>query len=259
MVDDGIRPVAVVTGASSGIGAATAQRLAREGFHVVAAARRADRLAELVTNITEAGGEATAVACDVTSDGSVAALAETVRERIPGPLQVLVNNAGVALGLDPIESAQVADWRWMYEVNVLGTLRVTQQLLPALEESGQGTVVVISSTAGLIVYEGGGGYTAAKHAETALAETLRLELCGRPIRVIEINPGMVKTDEFSLVRFRGDAERAAAVYEGVAEPLVAEDIADCVAWCVTRPHHVNVDRLVVRPLAQAAQHKVHRG
>lgn len=258
MVDDGIRPVAVVTGASSGIGAATARRLAREGFHVVTAARRADRLVELVTEITEAGGEATAVPCDVTSDESVAALVDTVRERVPGPVRVLVNNAGGALGLDPIETARVTDWQWMYEVNVLGTLRVTQRLLPALEASGQGTVVVVSSTAGLIVYEGGGGYTAAKHAETALTETLRLELCGRPVRVVEIDPGMVKTDEFSLVRFRGDASAAEAVYEGVAEPLVAEDVADCVAWCVTRPHHVNVDRLVVRPLAQAAQHKVHR-
>lgn len=249
--------VAVVTGASSGIGAATARRLAAEGFRVVAAARRDDRLAELVAGITAAGGSATAATCDVTSDQSVAGLAELVAQ-LPGPLALLVNNAGGALGLDPVESARVADWQWMYEVNVLGTLRVTQALLPALEASGAGTVVVIGSTAGQTVYEGGGGYTAAKHAETALAGTLRLELCGRPVRVIEIDPGMVKTDEFSLVRFGGDAERAEAVYAGVAEPLLAEDIADCVAWCATRPQHVNVDRLVVRPLAQAAQHKVHR-
>lgn len=157
-----------------------------------------------------------------------------------------------------MESGSVGDWQWMYDVNVLGTLRVTQALLPALEASGAGTIVVVSSTAGFTVYEGGGGYTAAKHAQTAVAGTLRLELCGRPIRVIEIDPGMVKTEEFSLVRFGGDAERAAAVYAGVAEPLVADDVADCIAWCATRPHHVNVDRLVVRPLAQAAQHKVHR-
>ncbi|MGH3683037.1 MAG: SDR family NAD(P)-dependent oxidoreductase [Natronosporangium sp.] len=246
--------VAVVTGASSGIGAATARRLAADGFQVVAAARRGDRLAELVAGITAAGGSAVAVTCDVTSDQSVAGLVA----RLPGPLALLVNNAGGALGLDPVESARVADWQWMYEVNVLGTLRVTQALLPALEASGAGTVVVIGSTAGQTVYEGGGGYTAAKHAETALAGTLRLELSGRPIRVVEIDPGMVKTDEFSLVRFGGDAGRAEAVYAGVAEPLVAEDIADCVAWCATRPQHVNVDRLVVRPLAQAAQHKVHR-
>ncbi|WFE26479.1 SDR family oxidoreductase [Solwaraspora sp. WMMD791] len=250
-------PIAIVTGASSGIGAATARRLATEGFHVVAAARRADRLTDLVTAIHAAGGQATAVACDVTDDAAVAALAGAV-DALPGPVTLLVNNAGGARGLDPVESGSVADWRWMYEVNVLGTLRVTQALLPALQASGAGTVVVIGSTASQIVYEGGGGYTAAKHGQTALAETLRLELCGRPVRVVEIDPGMVRTDEFSLVRFDGDAARADAVYAGVAEPLVADDIADCVAWCATRPQHVNVDRLVVRPLAQAAQHKVHR-
>ncbi|MCX5067849.1 SDR family oxidoreductase [Micromonospora lupini] len=249
--------VAIVTGASSGIGAATARRLAAEGFHVLAAARRADRLAELVAEITAAGGQATAVTCDVTSDESVAGLAEAAA-RAPGTVTLLVNNAGGARGLDPVESGSVADWQWMYDVNVLGTLRVTQALLPALEGSGSGTVVVVSSTAGLTVYEGGGGYTAAKHAQTAIAGTLRLELCGRPLRVIEIDPGMVKTDEFGLVRFEGDAERAAAVYAGVPGPLVAEDVADCIAWCATRPEHVNIDRLVVRPRAQAAQHKVHR-
>jgi NADP-dependent 3-hydroxy acid dehydrogenase YdfG len=248
--------IAIVTGASSGIGAATARRLATEGFHVIAAARRADRLADLVAGISAAGGTATAVPCDVTSDESVAGLAAAAADL--GPVALLVNNAGGALGLDPVERARVADWQWMYDVNALGTLRVTQALLPALEASGAGTIVMISSTAGLIVYEGGGGYAAAKHAQTALAETLRLELCGRPVRVIEIDPGMVRTEEFALVRFEGDAQRAESVYAGVAEPLVAEDIADCVAWCATRPHHVNVDRLVVRPLAQAAQHKVHR-
>ncbi|MET8257445.1 SDR family oxidoreductase [Micromonospora sp. NPDC005553] len=249
--------VAIVTGASSGIGAATARRLAAEGFHVLAAARRAERLTELVADITAAGGQATAVTCDVTSDESVARLAEAAAQA-PGPVTLLVNNAGGARGLDPVESGSVADWQWMYDVNVLGTLRVTQALLPALEASGSGTIVVVSSTAGLTVYEGGGGYTAAKHAQTAIAGTLRLELCGRPLRVIEIDPGMVKTDEFGLVRFEGDAERAAAVYAGVPGPLVAEDVADCIAWCATRPEHVNIDRLVVRPRAQAAQHKVHR-
>jgi NADP-dependent 3-hydroxy acid dehydrogenase YdfG len=248
--------IAIVTGASSGIGAATARRLATEGFHVVAAARRADRLADLVAGIVAAGGTATAVPCDVTSDESVAGMAAAAADL--GPVALLVNNAGGALGLDPVERARVADWQWMYDVNVLGTLRVTRALLPALEGSGAGTIVMISSTAGLIVYEGGGGYAAAKHAQTALAETLRLELCGRPVRVVEIDPGMVRTEEFALVRFDGDAERAESVYAGVAEPLVAEDIADCVAWCATRPHHVNIDRLIVRPLAQAAQHKVHR-
>ncbi|MEU4472264.1 SDR family oxidoreductase [Micromonospora sp. NPDC023888] len=249
--------VAIVTGASSGIGAATARRLAAEGFHVLAAARRAERLADLVADITAAGGQATAVTCDITSDESVAGLAEAAAQA-PGPVTLLVNNAGGARGLDPVESGSVADWQWMYDVNVLGTLRVTQALLPALEASGSGTIVVVSSTAGLTVYEGGGGYTAAKHAQTAIAGTLRLELCGRPLRVIEIDPGMVKTDEFGLVRFEGDAERAAAVYAGVPGPLVAEDVADCIAWCATRPEHVNIDRLVVRPRAQAAQHKVHR-
>ncbi|MEU8256000.1 SDR family oxidoreductase [Micromonospora inaquosa] len=249
--------VAIVTGASSGIGAATARRLAAEGFHVLAAARRAERLTDLVAEITAAGGQATAVTCDITSDESVARLAEAAAQA-PGPVTLLVNNAGGARGLDPVESGSVADWQWMYDVNVLGTLRVTQALLPALEASGSGSIVVVSSTAGLTVYEGGGGYTAAKHAQTAIAGTLRLELCGRPLRVIEIDPGMVKTDEFGLVRFEGDAERAAAVYAGVPGPLVAEDVADCIAWCATRPEHVNVDRLVVRPRAQAAQHKVHR-
>jgi NADP-dependent 3-hydroxy acid dehydrogenase YdfG len=250
-------PVAIITGASSGIGAATARRLAAEGFHVVAAARRIERLDALVSEIAATGGLATAVACDVTADESVADLAAAVRE-VGGPVTLLVNNAGGARGLDPVESGSVGDWQWMYEVNVLGTLRVTQTLLPALEDSGAGTVVIVSSTAGFTVYEGGGGYAAAKHAQTALTGTLRLELAGRPVRVVEIDPGMVKTEEFSLIRFGGDAERAAAIYDGVAEPLVADDIADCIAWCATRPHHVNIDRLVVRPLAQAAQHKVHR-
>lgn len=248
-MNDQVRPVAVVTGASSGIGAATARRLASEGFHVVAAARRTDRLREVV-----AGIDATAVACDVTSDESVAALAAG----LPGPPVLLVNNAGGAIGLEPVADAHLPDWQRMYDVNVLGTVRVTKALLPALVASGRGTVVVVSSIAGLSVYEGGGGYTAAKHAQTAVAETLRLELAGQPVRVIEIDPGLVKTEEFSLVRFRGDAERAAQVYAGVAHPLVAEDVADCVAWCATRPHHVNVDRLVVRPLAQTPDHRIQR-
>jgi NADP-dependent 3-hydroxy acid dehydrogenase YdfG len=246
--------IAVVTGASSGIGAATARRLAAEGFHVLAAARRADRLDALTTQIGDAGGSATAVTCDVTSDSAVAALAEAAG----GCVALLVNNAGGARGLDPVEAAAVADWQWMYEVNVLGTLRVTKALLPALQASGAGTIVTIGSTAAFTVYEGGAGYTAAKHAQDALVGTLRLELVGRPIRIIEIDPGMVRTEEFSLNRLGGDPDRAEAVYAGVAEPLVADDIADCVAWCATRPQHVNVDRLVVRPIAQAAQHKVAR-
>jgi NADP-dependent 3-hydroxy acid dehydrogenase YdfG len=243
-------PIAVVTGASSGIGAATARRLAAEGFRVLAAARRADRLADL-------GPEVTPVTCDITDDADVTRLVDAARG-LGGPVTVLVNNAGGALGTDPVEHADLGQWQWMYEVNVLGTLRITKAFVPLLEASGAGSIVMISSTAGLTVYEGGGGYTAAKHAQTAMAETLRLELNGRPIRVIEIDPGMVRTDEFALNRYGGDAEKAAAVYRGVPDPLVADDIADCVAWVATRPHHVNIDRLVVRPLAQAANYKVHR-
>ncbi|MDT5039873.1 MAG: hypothetical protein QOE51_858 [Actinoplanes sp.] len=245
--------IAVVTGASSGIGAATARRLAVEGFHVVAAARRADRLDELIKEI---GPDATAAVVDVTSDASVAALAARVAE-LDGTLTLLVNNAGGARGMDPVASGQLADWQWMYDVNVLGTLRTTQALLPALEASGAGTVVTIGSTAAFTVYEGGAGYAAAKHAQNALVGTLRLELAGKPVRVVEIDPGMVRTAEFSRNRL-GDQDKADAIYQGVREPLVAEDIADCVAWVATRPQHVNIDRLVVRPIAQAAQHKVAR-
>jgi NADP-dependent 3-hydroxy acid dehydrogenase YdfG len=248
-----LKNIAVVTGASSGIGAATARRLAAEGFHVVAAARRADRLEALVKEI---GPDATAVTCDVTSDDSVARLAASV-DGLGAPVTLLVNNAGGARGLDPVAQASVADWQWMYEVNVLGTLRVTQALLPALEASGAGSVVTVGSTAAFTVYEGGAGYTAAKHAQNALVGTLRLEIVGKPVRVIEIDPGMVRTEEFSLNRL-GDPAKADAIYAGVRYPLVADDIADCIAWVATRPQHVNIDRLVVRPIAQAAQHKVAR-
>jgi NADP-dependent 3-hydroxy acid dehydrogenase YdfG len=248
-----MKNIAVVTGASSGIGAATARRLAADGFHVVATARRADRLEALVKEI---GPDATAVACDVTSDESVAAMASSVAE-LNAPVSLLINNAGGAHGMDSVAAGSVADWQWMYDVNTLGTLRVTQALLPALEASGAGTMIAVVSTAGFIVYEGGGGYAAAKHAQKALMGTLRLELAGKPVRVIEIDPGMVRTDEFSLNRL-GDPERADAIYAGVKEPLIADDIADCVAFVATRPQHVNIDRLVIRPIAQAAQHKVHR-
>jgi len=240
---------AVVTGASSGIGRATAQRLAADGFDVVLAARREERLRELAT---ETGGRP--VRLDVTDDASVADLAAAVDR-----CDVLVNVAGGAFGFDPVESGAVADWQRMYEVNVLGTLRVTQVLLPALAADGGGTVVNLTSTAATVNYEGGGGYSAAKHAEHALTETLRLELSGRPVRVVEIAPGMVRTDEFSTIRFGGDAERAAAIYEGVDRPLTAEDVAACIAFTVELPLHVNVDLLTIRPLAQAAQHKVFRG
>jgi NADP-dependent 3-hydroxy acid dehydrogenase YdfG len=242
-------PTAVVTGASSGIGAATARRLASEGYHVFCAARRADRVESLAAEI---GG--TAVRCDVTDADQVAALAGTVG----GVLDVLVNNAGGAFGAEPVAEANAADWRAMYEVNVIGLLQVTQALLPALVASGAGVIVNVGSTAGRIAYEGGAGYTAAKHGTKVVTETLRLELYDQPVRVTEIAPGMVRTEEFGLVRFGGDAEKAAGAYAGVAEPLVAEDIADAIAWVVTRPPHVNIDELVMRPRAQAAQHKVHR-
>jgi NADP-dependent 3-hydroxy acid dehydrogenase YdfG len=240
---------AVVTGASSGIGAATARRLAREGFHVVCAARRAERIEALAAEI---GG--TPVACDVTDARSVAALAEVVGDR----LDVLVNNAGGAFGASPVAEADSDDWRRMYEVNVIGLMQVTRALLPALVSSGAGAILNVGSTAGRIAYEGGAGYTAAKHGTQVVTETLRLELWDQPVRVMEIAPGMVRTDEFALVRFDGDRERAESVYAGVAEPLTADDIADAISWMVTRPPHVNVDELVIRPRAQAAQHKVHR-
>jgi NADP-dependent 3-hydroxy acid dehydrogenase YdfG len=240
---------AVVTGASSGIGAATARRLAAEGFHVWCAARRENRVKELAAEI---GG--TAIRCDVTDEQQVAALADAVGPR----LDVLVNNAGGAFGADPVARADADQWRRMYEVNVIGLMLVTKALLPALIASGAGVIVNVGSTAGRIAYEGGAGYTAAKHGTQVVTETLRLELFDQPVRISEIAPGMVRTDEFATVRFGGDEEKAAAVYAGVAEPLVAEDIADAIGWVVTRPPHVNVDELVIRPRAQAAQHKVHR-
>jgi len=235
---------AVVTGASSGIGAATVRRLRAEGWDVVAVARRADRLEALAA---ETGAEP--FVADLTSDDDVARLAAHVEET--GGLTSLVNNAGGALGLDPVAEADVDGWRRMYEVNVLGTLRVTKALLPLLKASGRGDVLVVTSTAAIGPYEGGAGYTGAKHAERMLTTTLRLELIGEPVRVIDIAPGAVATEEFSLVRFGGDAERAAKVYEGY-QPLLAEDIADVIAFALTRPHHVNIDTLVVRPRAQVS-------
>ena len=239
---------AVVTGASSGIGAATVRRLRREGFDVVAAARRVDLLDALAA---ETGCRAAAL--DVTEAAAVDAFATGLAE-----CRVLINNAGGAHGLAPVGSADDDDWRTMYDVNVLGTMRVTRALLPKLVASGDGVIVTVTSTAAYGVYEGGAGYTAAKHAERAVSESLRLELCGQPVRVTEIAPGLVHTEEFSLVRFHGDAERAAAVYAGVPGPLSADDVADCIAWAVTRPWHVNIDSITVRPRAQASNHKLHR-
>ena len=248
-----MQPVAVVTGASSGIGAATAAQLANAGFHVILAARRAGRLDEATARARAQGGSAQAQILDVTDVAAVGAFAQSLDR-----CDVLVNNAGGALGMEDVSDADPADWRTMYETNVLGSLNLTKALLPRLIASGDGTIVMLTSTAGFVAYEGGGGYAAAKHAQHAMAATLRLELCGEPVRVIEIAPGMVRTDEFALNRFRGDADKAAAVYQGVREPLTADDIAEAITWAVTRPGHFNVDLMVLRPRAQAAQHKVDR-
>lgn len=243
--------LAIVTGASSGIGAATAMQLADAGYHVVAASRRRERL-EL---LAEKHAGITPFVLDVTSDDSVAQLVKWVGDR---KVHLLVANAGGAFDGNTVADADLGSWAHTYDVNVLGTVRVIRALLPQLRASGNGHIILTGSTAGQVVYENGGSYTAAKHAEHALAGTLRLELSGEPVRVSEVAPGMVKTDEFAVNRFAGDAAKAAKVYEGVAQPLRAEDVADVIVWTATRPPHVNVDYVVVRPLAQAAQHKVHR-
>lgn len=240
------RGVAVVTGASSGIGAATAARLAADGFEVVIGARRADRLDAVAARIG-----ARALPLDVTDPQSVERFCGEV-----GACRVLVNNAGGALGLDPVAAADDEQWRWMYEANVLGSMRMTRGLLPALEASGDGHVVMIGSVAGWEAYEGGAGYNAAKFGLRGFTKALRYELLGRPVRVSEVDPGMVET-EFSVVRFGGDEARAAAVYEGTT-PLTADDVADCVAFVVTRPSHVNIDSLLVMPRDQAGPGRVHR-
>lgn len=220
---------------------------------MVLAARRLGKLEAVAARIAAAGGSAQVSQLDVTDRTQVEALAATLTR-----CDVLIANAGGAIGGDQVADASPDDWLTMYESNVLGTLHMVQALLPKLIASGDGTLLIMGSTAGFTAYEGGGGYVAAKHGTHAIAATLRLELCGQPVRVIEIAPGMVRTDEFALTRFRGDAAKAAAVYAGVAEPLTAEDVADAVAWAVTRPAHVNVDLMVLRPRAQAAQHKVYR-
>jgi NADP-dependent 3-hydroxy acid dehydrogenase YdfG len=238
--------VALVTGASSGIGAATVRALAAAGFETVAAARRIERCEELAR---EVGGRA--LALDVTDQASVDALAAELPD-----VSVIIHSAGGALGLAPVEQADDERWRTMYETNVLGVMRVTRALLPALRRAGDGFVVVIGSIAGVEVYPGGAGYTAAKHAANALTRTLRLELHAEGIRVSEVAPGMAET-EFSLVRFDGDAERAAEVYRGL-EPLSAEDIAELIAFVVTRPAHVDIDYAAIKPTAQPSALIVHR-
>lgn len=246
MTTNSDQPIAVVTGASSGIGEATARQLAKDGFHVVLGARRKDRLDAVAAGI---GG--TALPLDVTDEASVTSFAAKVRRA-----NVLVNNAGGALGLAPVAEADEAHWRGMWESNVLGTLRVTKAFLPKLVESGNGHVVTVTSIAATEVYDGGSGYTAAKHAESALHRTLRGEYLGRPVRFTEILPGMVET-EFSLVRFDGDAERAANVYAGIT-PLTAQDVAEVIAFAVSRPAHVNLDTIVLKPRAQASASRAFR-
>lgn len=240
------RGTAVVTGGSAGIGAATARRLADEGFAVVIGARRVERLREIAEPIG-----ARALPLDVTEPGSV----EAFCAEIDG-CRLLVNNAGGALGLEPVADADDERWRTMYETNVLGAVRVTRALLPQLVGSGDGHIVTIGSIAGIEAYPGGGGYNAAKFAIHGVMQVLRMELLGEPVRVTEIAPGMVET-EFSVVRFGGDEERATEVYEGTT-PLTAEDIADCVAWVATRPSHVNIDHMLVMPRDQATATRVHR-
>ena len=242
--------VAVVTGASSGIGEATARGLAAAGFGVVLGARRQDRLMAVAR---ELGG--TGLALDVRDLNSIQAFAQAIESEY-GQVEVLVNNAGLAAGLQPLAEGSDDDWVQMMETNVIGLLRVTKALLPLLRRAPRAHIVNLGSVAGFEVYPGGVGYTASKHAVRAISKTLRLELVGEPIRVTEIAPGMVET-EFSLVRFKGDRERAAAVYQGM-QPLTGADVADCIVWAVTRPPHVNIDELVVRPIAQATTRDVAR-
>lgn len=242
---------ALVTGASSGIGAATAHRLTTEGWRVFAVARRAEKLESLA----EQEG-IIPIICDVTDPEQVAAALQEVTAA--GGIDTLINNAGGALGMDPVAAGRPEDWRWMYEVNVLGALNVIQAFIPMLRAHGEGTILTVTSTAGITAYEGGAGYNAAKFGEHALTGALRLEEAEHNIRVIEVLPGMVATEEFTAKRLRGDVAAAEAVYRGVKRPLVAEDIAEVIAGAVTLPHHVNLDQVVVRPVAQAAQHKVIR-
>lgn len=242
----GSQRVAVVTGASSGIGEATARTLAAQGFHVVAVARRAERVNALADEI---GG--TAIVADITADRAVDTLAGALSR-----VDVLVNNAGGARGLETVADADLQHWRWMWETNVMGTLRVTRALLPMLVESGDGLIVTVTSVAAHEVYDGGAGYTAAKHAQGALHRTLRGELLGKPVRLTEIAPGAVET-EFSLVRFGGDQQRADAVYAGIT-PLVAADVAEVIGFVASRPPQVNLDLVVLRPRDQASATRFNR-
>src|SRR6267143_4187427 len=242
--------VALVTGASSGIGEATARGLREAGFFVVLGARRQDRL---MTVARELGGRG--LALDVRDPASIEAFTAAIAAEF-GQVEVLVNNAGLAAGLQPLAEGNDDDWVQMIETNVLGLLRVTKAMLPLLRRAPRAHIVNLGSVAGFEVYPGGLGYTASKHAVRAITKTLRLELLGEPIRVTEVEPGMVET-EFSLVRFKGDQEKASNVYKGM-EPLTGADVADCIIWAVTRPPNVNIDEMVVRPIAQATARDVAR-
>jgi NADP-dependent 3-hydroxy acid dehydrogenase YdfG len=242
---------AVVTGASSGIGKATAEVLAENGYTVIAAARRIDRLQELATE--QSGIEIAEL--DVTDQRSVDAFANSLKDK---HIAILVNNAGGAFDAQSVLDSDPEVWSKTYEVNVVGSVRMTKAIAPMMITQGHGHIVVMSSTAAHAAYENGGSYVAAKFAERSLANTLRLELSGTPIRVTELAPGIVKTEEFALNRNAGDLAKASKVYEGIEFPLLAEDVAEAVRWCVTLPEHVNIDSLIVRPIAQAANHKVHR-
>jgi NADP-dependent 3-hydroxy acid dehydrogenase YdfG len=242
--------IAVVTGASSGIGEATARGLVKAGFKVVLGARREDRLMAVARELGGLG-----LLLDVRDRGSIQAFVDAITAEY-GQVEILVNNAGLAAGLQPLAEGNDDDWVQMMETNVLGVLRVTKAMLPLLRRAPRAHIVNLGSVAGFEVYPGGVGYTASKHAVRAITKTLRLELMGEPIRVTEIEPGLVDT-EFSLVRFKGDRDRAASVYKGM-QPLTGADIADCILWVVTRPPNVNIDEMVVRPIAQATARDVAR-
>ena len=251
---DQTRPLALITGGGTGIGAAIARQLATDGFEVAVAGRRREKLDDVVAAVEGAGGAARAIVMDVTDPASVESGVAAL-----GRCDVLVNNAGGALGVTRVEDGDPEEWERMYASNVVGTLRVTQAVLPLLRRSARATIVDISSIAGERVYEGGAGYVAAKHGTSVVSETLRLELNGENIRVIDIRPGMVRTEEFSLTRLHGDRTAADKVYDGVDRPLVAADVAECVGFVVGLPQHVNIDTMVIKPVAQAAPHKLHRG
>ena len=247
---------AVVTGASSGIGEATVRALRARGWDVVGVARRADRLAALAE---ETGAQA--IACDLTDAEAVAELVSEVADT--GPVHALVQVAGGARGTDRVEDASVDDWQWMYDANVLASQRLVAGFLPVLRRAaaadGHADTVFVTSTAAQVAYAGGGGYNAAKAAQAMLVHALRLELNGEPIRVSEIAPGMVHTEEFALNRLRGDAIAAEAVYSGVEAPLEASDVADVIAYALDAPGHVNLDLITMRPVAQSANHLLARG